>query len=138
AGLVTLVIDDASGRRVRNLVSETPFPGGENVVWWDGLDDVGRVQTSPNNTFQVTPKPVAAGRYRVRGLVRPPLDLRYQFTVYNPGRPPWDTADPASGWLANHTPPSGVLFLPESDADHTPAGHAAGGQMLVCSHVSEG
>ena len=29
AGLVTLVIEDQQGKRVRNLVSETPFPAGE-------------------------------------------------------------------------------------------------------------
>jgi hypothetical protein len=33
---VTLVIEDAEGQRVRNLVSETPFPAGDNVhrVYW--------------------------------------------------------------------------------------------------------
>src|SRR4051812_40243592 len=41
-GFVTLVIEDAGGVRVRNLVSETPFPRGENTAWWDGLDDLGR------------------------------------------------------------------------------------------------
>ena len=38
-GVVTLVIDDAQGVRVRNLVMETSFPAGENVVWWDGCDE---------------------------------------------------------------------------------------------------
>src|SRR4051812_34099342 len=40
AGWVTLVIDDANGKRVRNLVSETQFPKGDNVVWWDATDDL--------------------------------------------------------------------------------------------------
>src|SRR5690349_3843849 len=31
-GFVTLVIDDANRKRVRNLISETPFPAGENAV----------------------------------------------------------------------------------------------------------
>lgn len=137
-GLVTLVIDDSTGRRVRNLVSETPFPAGEHVVWWDGLDDKGRIQTSINCNFQVVPGLVEPGRYRVRGLVRPPIHLRYEFTVYNPGRPPWATADPASEWLANHTPPSGVLFIPEEETRGSPAGFTRGGQVLVCSHVAEG
>jgi len=30
-GEVTLVIEDSSGKRVRNLVSQTPFPKGENT-----------------------------------------------------------------------------------------------------------
>lgn len=40
AGLVTLVIEDQQNKRVRNLVSETPFPAGENTAWWDGSDDL--------------------------------------------------------------------------------------------------
>ena len=41
-GFVTLVIDDSAAKRVRNLISETPFPAGDNVAWWDGTDDLGR------------------------------------------------------------------------------------------------
>jgi len=145
-GFVTLVIDaclepsrrNEPGPRVRNLISETWFEAGEHVVDWDGLDDTGRVQTSLNSNFEIVQAPVMPGRYRVRGLVRPRIELRYQFTVYNPGRPPWATADPGSEWLANHTPPSGVLFIPEEDANRGPAGASPGGQILVCSHVSEG
>ena len=32
-GFVTLVVEDATGQRVRNLVSHTSFPGGPNAVW---------------------------------------------------------------------------------------------------------
>ena len=39
-GVVTLVIEDEQHKRVRNLVSETPFPAGDNVAWWDGSDDL--------------------------------------------------------------------------------------------------
>ena len=137
-GFVTLVIDDADGRRVRNLLSEIPFEAGEHVVWWDGADDTGRLQTSINCNFEVIYSQVAPGQYTARGLWRPQIDLRYEFTVYNPGRPPWATADPASEWLANHSPPSGVLFVPEEDADRSPAGPVPGGLVLVCSHVAEG
>jgi hypothetical protein len=137
-GFVTIVIDDPQGRRVRNLVSETPFSAGENTVWWDGTDDVGRLQTSINCNFQVLHALVAPGQYRVRSLVRPAIGLQYEFTVYNPGRPAWATADPSSEWLANHTPPSGALFVPEADAKLSPAGDAPGGLVLVCSFVTEG
>ena len=41
-GYVTLVIEDTNGQRVRNLVSETYFPKGNNVIGWDGTDDLGR------------------------------------------------------------------------------------------------
>jgi len=137
-GFVTLVMEDEQGRRVRNLVSEMESPAGENVVWWDGTDDTGRLQTSINANYEVVHSQVLPGRYTVRGLWRPRIDLRYEFTVYNPGRPPWATSDPSSAWLANHTPPSGVLFVPEEEAKRSPAGPAPGGLVLVCSHVAEG
>jgi len=138
AGFVTLVIDDMAGHRVRNLVSEAPFPAGDSTVWWDGTDDVGRIQTSINSNFEVLHAAVQPGQYQVRGLVRPQIDLRYLGTVYNPGQPPWASGDPSSEWLANHSAPSGVLWIPEEDSAASPAGEQPGGLVLVCSHVAEG
>jgi len=40
--LVTVVIEDAAGRRVCNLVSETQLPAGRNRLSWDGFDDGNR------------------------------------------------------------------------------------------------
>lgn len=137
-GYVTLVIDNAKGNRVRNIISDTLFPAGENTVWWDGLDDIGRLQTNPNCNFVIVGKMISPGRYRVRGLEHPPINLRYQFTIYNPGVPPWATADLASGWLANHTPPSDALFIPHSDSNLGPAPSSTNGEVLVCSAVTEG
>ena len=69
AGLVTLVIDDATGRRVRNLLSETPFPAGGNTAWWDGQDDLGRdPEAARHGIYHVPGQFVAPGEYRVRGL----------------------------------------------------------------------
>lgn len=138
-GFVTLVIEDASGKRVRNLVSETPFPAGENTAWWDGLDDLGRdPEAAKHAVYHIPGKLIAPGSYRVRGLVRPRIDLRYEFSVYHEGNPPWRTADKGSQWLANHTPPSAVLFVPENDAPQRPGKPAPGGQIIVGSKVSEG
>lgn len=138
-GFVTLVIEDASGQRVRNLVSETPFPAGENTAWWDGLDDLGRdPEAAEHAVYHIPGKLVAPGTYRVRGLVRPRIDLRYEFSVYHEGNPPWSTADKGSQWLANHTPPSAVLFVPEDDAPVRPGKPAPGGQIIAASKVSEG
>ena len=136
-GVVTLAIEDKNGVRVRNLVSETEFPAGQNVVYWDGLDESGRINESVNGIYNVQGKLIEAGTYRVRGLVRQPLDLRYEFTIYNAGQVPWKTASPSSEWLTNHTPPSAIAYLPP---DRAPArGVAApGGQMLVGSQVAEG
>jgi hypothetical protein len=132
-GHVTLVLEDRAGRRVRNLVSETWFPAGENVAWWDGAGDLLRdPEAARHGVYHVPARLVAPGTYRVRGLVRKDIDLRYELTVYNPGRPPWPTADHTGGWLANHTPPSAALFVPGR--------RAPGGKPLVYlgSYVSEG
>jgi hypothetical protein len=132
-GLVTLVIDDAQGRRVRNLLAETKFPGGENTAWWDGTDDLGRdPEAYHHGIYHIPPQFVPPGQYRVRGLWHQPIELRYEFAVYNAGNPPWETADHTGAWLANHTPPCAALFVP--------ANRAPGGLPLVFlgSYVSEG
>jgi len=133
SGEVTLVIEDASGKRIRNLISQTPFPKGDNVVWWDGTDDLGRdVEAANHGLYNIPAAFVAPGTYTVRGLWHKPLDIRYQMTVYSPGTPPWEIADKSGGWMTNHTPASCALFV-------APA-KAPGGQPLVYlgAAVSEG
>ncbi len=133
AGYVTLVIEDGAGRRVRNLVSETPFPAGENTVWWDGTDDLGRdPEAARHGVYHVPGAFVAPGAYRVRGLSGKDVNLRYEFPVYTAGRPAWNTEDHTGAWLANHSPPNSALFVP---GDRAP-----GGQPLIYlgSYVSEG
>ena len=132
-GRVTLVIEDSEGKRVRNLVSETQFPAGPNVVWWDGTDDLGRdLDAARHGVYHIPAQLVAPGAYRVRGLCHPGIDLHYEFAVYNAGSPAWSTADHTGGWLTNHTPPSSAMFVP--------AQQAHGGKPLVYlgSYVSEG
>ena len=132
-GYVTLVIDDASGKRVRNLVSETRFPAGKNTAWWDAQDDLGRdTEAARHGLYHVVGSYVTPGSYRVHGLVRKAVDLIYEFSLYNPGTPPWMTQDNTGAWLTNHTPPSSTLFVP--------AESAPGGKPLVFigSYVSEG
>ncbi len=115
AGLVTLVIDDKDGRRVRNLVSETPFPAGENIAWWDGSDDLLRdPQAAAHGVYHIPSRPVAPGEYTVSGLWRKPLSLRYEFSIYNAGKPAWKTADNTGCWLTTHTPPTSMAFVPGS------------------------
>jgi|GEM_PF-1559128 len=127
-GYVTLVIDDAAGNRVRNLVSETPFPAGENTVWWDGLDESGQADVSPRGYYKIAGKLVAPGTYTVRGLFRKDLTLHHEFTVYNPGSPPWPAEGvPGSFWLADHSPPCEALFTPGPEP-----------RVLIGSYVVEG
>ncbi|WP_322048495.1 hypothetical protein [Paraburkholderia sp. J67] len=136
-GYVTLVIETTEGRRVRNLVSETPFPAGDNTAWWDGLDDLGRdPDAAAHAEYRIPGRVVAPGTYRVRGLVRPALKALYEFNPYDPGRPPWKTAERSSEWLANHAAPSAVLFVPGGVRGTSHAG--ADGAMLVGSYVTEG
>ena len=107
------MIEDAAGKRVRNLVSETHFSAGENVAWWDGTDDLGRDRDAARHGLYHTPEqPVAPGAYRVRGLYHKGLELRYEFSIYNAGNPAWETEDKSGGWLTNHTPPQAALFVP--------------------------
>lgn len=132
AGFVTLVIEDSHGRRVRNLIAETPSEAGPHVVYWDGLDESG-ILPDPTVKFiyQVRGKLVDVGEYRVRGLFRKELNLRYEFSVYSPGNPPWHTADRTGGWLADHTPQATVLSLPKGSP------HGKQAQMLLGSPVAE-
>ncbi len=139
SGLVTLVIEDADGIRVRNLVSETPFPAGTNTVFWDGLDDLGRdAEAASHGVYHVPGKAVLPGRYTVRGLFRKAIDLRYEFSVYNPGLPPWRTASTKSQWLTNHTPPGTLCFIPAGAAPVREGDSASPAQILIGSYVAEG
>jgi hypothetical protein len=132
-GFVTLVIEDAHGQRVRNLVSETPFPEGENTAWWDGSDDLLRdPQAAGHGVYHIPTRPVAPGTYKVRGLWRRPVKLRYEFSVYNAGKPAWETADKTGCWMTNHTPPTSMAFVPGArTADGQPL-------MFMGAFVAEG
>jgi hypothetical protein len=111
-GYATVVIEDAAGKRVRNLVSDTPFPAGTNTLLWDGQDESGKVNAQSFGIYDVQGAVVSPGTYRVRGLRHGAIDLRYEFSVNSGGNPPWKSSDSSSQWLADHTPPSDVLFLP--------------------------
>ncbi len=127
---VTLVIEDDSGERVRNLVSEQRFAAGEHTVVWDGYDD-GRMDHDRNLFLRYRTEP---GEYRVRGIVHDGVELVYEFPIQSPGDPPWHTPDGRGAWLADHTPASAALYLPaDSGAPHEP-GQA---QVLIASLVAE-
>jgi hypothetical protein len=127
-GLVTLVVEDSEGKRVRNLVSETPFPAGENTAWWDGLDDLGRDRDAAAHAiYHIPGQFVKPGTYTARGLTRKDIDLKYEMTVYHSGNPPWPTADRSGGWLADHSPPSSVLYVPGDKP-----------MVMIASYVAEG
>lgn len=97
-GLLTLVVDDASGRRVRNLFAREQLPAGKQDAFWDLTDEAGRL--------------VPPGTYRFKGITAPPLELRYETTTYpnvtlhHPENSAWlnGHAGPG-GWLADHSAP---------------------------------
>lgn len=132
-GYVTLVIEDSTGKRVRNLIADTFFSKGENTVYWDGTDDLGRDREAPRHgIYNIPPQFVAPGTYTVRGLSHPKIDLHYEMSVYSPGKPAWPTADGSGGWLTNHTPASSALFVPPSAATNNEP------RVYLGSYVSEG
>ena len=125
--IVTVVIEDAAGRRVRNLVGETKMPAGKNVVVWDGYDDG---TTEPDGTL--TRHRVAPGKYTARGLVHDGIKTLYEFTVYGGGRTPWPTEDNTGAWMADHTSPMGATFIPSG----SPYGEGKP-QVLLVAPVAE-
>ena len=126
---VTLVIEDARGNRVRNLLSDTKLPAGRNLVTWDGYDE-----GEHDANGDIVRHKVAPGVYHLRGLTHDGLKLRYEFSVYSPGTPPWFTLDNTGAWLCDHTPPADVIFLPANSGSPYGKGQP---NLLVASNVSE-
>lgn len=139
-GYVTLVVEDEQGVRVRNLISETQFPAGTHTVMWDGMDDRERDKAAAQAAiFHIPGKMVAPGKYTVRGLSHPQIDIVYELTPYTSGNPPWRTEDGGSQWLTNHSSPSDVIFLPAGKAPEREGKPTSkGAQVVICSRVAEG
>ena len=125
---VTLVIEDETGRRLRNLVAAARREAGEQREAWDGLDDAGN--------------PVPPGNYRWRGLQRSqPVTSHFRRSFFSPGNPPWVTYSQTQndrgqnnqrggsrplgggGWLSDHVPPHVVC--------------AGNGRVYLGAHVAE-
>jgi hypothetical protein len=135
SGYVTLVIEDAQGNRVRNLLSDTLLPAGKNTLLWDGYDEGQRADGDDDVWMRdLTRRRVPPGTYTVRGLIHGRLTLHYEFSVNSPGTPPWKTKDGSGGWLADHGPAGDILYLPHG----TPAPNGVGlAHFLVCSSSGE-
>ncbi len=112
-GYLTLVVEDASGRRVRNLIQETYFPAGTHTIYWDGYDEGQAINRNrPEGNYDIERFLVLPGTYRVRGLFHRGIDLRYEFSVQSPGQTPWHTDDRTGGWLSDHQSAWDVTWLP--------------------------
>ena len=95
-GTVAMVITDAAGRPIRNLVAQVDRKKGAAQELWDLKDESG--QTVP------------PGEYRWKAITSPPIGLEYQFAVspnvaqFNTGRVPWLTNESGpDGWMADHS-----------------------------------
>jgi len=89
AGKATLVLEDAKGNRLRNLIAGIPFEKGEQRVEWDGLDEQGRV--------------VLPGSYNWRSIHHPGIKPDYLFSFCNDGAPPWRTGSGTDMWGPDHS-----------------------------------
>ncbi|QDU97588.1 hypothetical protein Pla8534_54380 [Lignipirellula cremea] len=94
-GELAMVITDAQGRPVRNLVAQQKRTAGPTEEAWDLKDESGRM--------------VPPGEYHWKAITSPPLGVNYEMTVYPsapqhfPGQTPWLTGkSEANGWLADH------------------------------------
>ncbi len=82
-GKASVVIEDESGARVRNLVSGREFTAGAQSVVWDGLDESGKL--------------VAPGKYDWRGVAHPGVDPVYKMHFANGGE------ESVAPWGPNHS-----------------------------------
>ena len=113
----SLAIDDADGKRVRNIggldVADytVETKGNTRVVEvpWDGLTDPYPVQSQ-----KPAAKTITAGTYNVRGIYHTGLGAKYEMSFYNPGTPPWATVDGNGAWGADHASPLRVARAGEN------------------------
>lgn len=114
----SLAIDDASGNRVRNLASHADISdylvsqpvGSPRVVEvpWDGRADGTWDKTRGRFLGNIAP----AGKYTARVLVHSGVGVVHAGSFFNPGSPPWETADGTGAWGYDHSPPTAVAAVP--------------------------
>ncbi|MBD3265972.1 hypothetical protein GF373_04825 [bacterium] len=138
-GYVTLVIENAEGKRIRNLIQDTWFEAGTHTIYWDGYDQGEHWVHPPKEPgsnkkaqlYNIHRERVESGTYYLRGLIHADIELQYNMAVQSPGSPPWHTPDHSGAWLADHTPPLDALFLPQGSP------YASVPQILFCASTGE-
>lgn len=131
AQTISLAIDDATGKRVRNLgglaVSDyITKQNGKTVdvtISWDTCADA-TFKGNPTKGYETIHTPVSPGSYTIKALYHTGIDATYEMSYYNPGTPVWDVADGSGAWGADHTTP------------HLLA--ASGERMIIAWELAEG
>jgi hypothetical protein len=125
AGTATLVVEDESGKRVRNLIAREPMTAGQKKTGWDLRDVSGSL--------------IAPGTYKWRGITGPVPSLRYEMTAYpnvrnfHPENTPWRNGHSGSGgWLADHAAPSSVATFGDIVYLGSPCSES-GESLAVCN-----
>jgi len=115
-GRVTLVVNDAEGRRIRNVFARQTREAGEHKEGWNLKGEAGVI--------------VKPGTYHWTAMYHAPLEHKYHGTVYpnvtahGSGNSPWlNSKSGPGGWMADHTPPR--------------AGCVAGGRVFLGAPVAE-
>lgn len=116
---VSLAIDDAQGKRIRNLVPASPRRKGRNIAKWDGLDDDG--------------KPVPPGVYSFKAIYHDGIHANYVMSFANPGTPSWDTPDGRGAFYADHSAPHAAAASGDYVALGAPIGE--GGKYLIGTNL---
>ncbi|MCX7915093.1 MAG: hypothetical protein N3A53_02160 [Verrucomicrobiae bacterium] len=114
---LTVVIEDAQGNRVRNLASHLDVShyvvrteADKRIVEipWDGrAEGKWNKERSLFLGDLVTP-----GTYTAQGIAHRGVGVVHVGSFYNPGTPPWHTADGTGGWLSDHSTPGVVAAMP--------------------------
>lgn len=118
-GSVTLVIEDAQGGRVRNLIGGAWRQAGPQEEIWDGRDDRGN--------------PVSAGDFRWRGLHHAGITSHFIGAFNSPGSPPWNVHQKPGGWNLRPSGSGGWL----SDHGRPFCLHASGTNVFIGSPIAE-
>ena len=97
-GYVSLNILNDQGQIVRQLLGCEPFPKGEQVVAWDGLDNPYMI---PSGNGYAPNKAVAPGKYSWRAIWHKGIGLRFKGWANHEGNGPWDVS-PTTYWGGDH------------------------------------
>ncbi len=96
---VTIAIDKAQGKRVRNLIASVARDAGAQIEKWDCLDDNGQL--------------VQLGDYTYKALRHDGLHVTYQGSFASPADPPWNVTNGKGQYYGDHTAPEAVCFGPD-------------------------